>query len=54
LARDGLYARLYHMQFREEERSAGQSTTNGEAEPPVVEAPRRRSRGLFGGLSGIA
>jgi ATP-binding cassette, subfamily B, bacterial MsbA len=54
LARDGLYARLYHMQFHEDERPATKSTTNGDAEPVAAEAPRRRSRGLFGGLSGIA
>ena len=35
-------------------RPIGKSTTNGEAEPVAAEAPRRRSRGLFGGLSGIA
>jgi subfamily B ATP-binding cassette protein MsbA len=54
MAHEELYARLYHMQFREEERPAAKTMPNGEAEPVAVEAPRRRSRGLFGGLGEIA
>ena len=49
LARDGLYARLYKMQFRE-------NGTKTRAEPIVEEieetAPKRRSRSLIPGLIG--
>jgi ATP-binding cassette, subfamily B, bacterial MsbA len=46
LARDGLYARLYHMQFREEEPAA---TAESEAQVDSARA-QRRPRGLLDSL----
>ena len=53
LALDGLYARLYHMQFRYEETAAFEPQKNGEQAEEPAPASRRRARNLFAGLGGL-
>jgi subfamily B ATP-binding cassette protein MsbA len=48
MALDGLYARLYKMQFRVEEPIISSS----EEEPSVAEKPKRRSTNIFAALTG--
>ncbi len=49
MAVDGLYARLYRMQFRLEDRPP---LPAGDGEKAVVQPPKRRSMGLLGRFGG--
>jgi ABC-type multidrug transport system fused ATPase/permease subunit len=48
MAQDGLYARLYAMQFREPDELLGRSTGNPPASEPLAPEPSGRRGGLFG------
>ena len=51
LQHDGLYARLYRMQFRDEDRP-GVMQQEGEDSLETVAAPRRRPRNILSALTG--
>jgi subfamily B ATP-binding cassette protein MsbA len=53
IAKDGLYAKLYNMQFRDPEAElSALAAVNATTEAPEAGVTARRSRGLLGGLGG--
>jgi subfamily B ATP-binding cassette protein MsbA len=52
MLRDGLYARLHRMQFREEDRMPARHDNDEAEETRAAEAPTRRPRSILSALSG--